>query len=160
VTSRKTRLLAAGLPLILLTGCALGRPQAFTARSNSFCSDALRGIDKLPAPATTLQQMQFATDRYTIVEKAVSELTDSRLPGGRVGDDLRARWLRPARADLSQGRVVLGQLRDALRAEDAAAATGAFDRARAVGTAGVDTTMLRTQGLDRCAVLFTAPSGR
>lgn len=128
---------------------------AFTARSNSFCSDALTAIAKLPTPTSPLQKMQYATDRYTIVEKAVSELTDSSLPSGANGAALRDHWLRPARASLDAGRATMTTLRDAVHSGDTAATGPAFAATRSVGTAGVDTDLLRARGLDRCAVLFT-----
>jgi hypothetical protein len=150
--------LLTGLATVLLAGCAVGRPQAFTARSNSFCSDALIGIGKLRDPHTPLEQMQYALDRYTLVEKAVSELTDSSLPGGSTGDELRTKWLRPARAALTQGRTVLAGLREVIHDGDSASITRAFDVARNIGTEGTDTSLLRTRGLNRCASLFS-PSG-
>ena len=137
------------------TACAVGRPQAFTARSNSFCSDALTSIAKLDEPHSSLAQMRYAVDRYTIVEKAVSELTESRLPGGTTGDALDNGWLRPARSDLTTGRGELGGLRDAFRSGNAAATDQAFAVARNIGTRGIDTTLLRAHGLYRCATLFS-----
>jgi hypothetical protein len=128
---------------------------AFTARSNSFCSDALTSISKLEAPSTPLRQIQYATDRYTALEKAVSELTDSSLPGGNTGNELRARWLRPARTALAGGRSTMLQLRNAVHAGNAPAAQVAFATARNVGIQGVDTGLLRTTGLDKCATLFS-----
>jgi hypothetical protein len=146
------------LPLVLLSGCAVGRPLAFTARSNSFCSDALTSIAKFDAPTTPLRQIQWATDRYTVLDKAVSELTDGSLPGGSTGTELRRRWLEPSRASLADGRHAMRQLSDAVHDKNAQAAGVAFVAARNVGLAGVDTSLLRTQGLDKCATLFT-PSG-
>jgi hypothetical protein len=128
---------------------------AFTARSNSFCSDALTVISKLTTPDTPLRQIQYATDRYTALEKTVSELTDASLPGGTTGDALRQRWLRPARAALDHGRLQLQQLRDAVHSDDTTGAREAFATARNVGLQGVDTALLRASGLDRCATLFT-----
>lgn len=129
---------------------------AFTARSNSFCSDALTSIAKLDSPSTPLRQIQYATDRYTALEKAVSELTDSSLPSGNTGKELRDHWLRPARTALASGRTTMLQLRDAVHAGNAAAAQVAFASARSVGTHGVDTSLLKTKGLDKCATLFSA----
>jgi hypothetical protein len=133
----------------------VGRPLAFTARSNSFCSDALTSISKFDAPTTPLRQIQWATDRYTVLDKTVSELTDGSLPGGSTGTALRRNWLEPARASLAAGRQTMLQLRDAVHADDARAADVAFVAARNVGVTGVDTSLLRTRGLDKCATLFT-----
>ena len=129
---------------------------AFTARSNSFCSDALASIAKFDAPTTPLRQIQWATDRYTVLDKTVSELTDGNLPGGTTGTELRRRWLEPARASLANGRQAMLTLRDAVHDNNAQAAGTAFVGARNVGVTGVDTSLLRTQGLDKCATLFTA----
>ena len=142
--------------LLTSTACTVGRPMAFTARTNSFCSDAVTGIAKLAEPTSPIEQMQYAMDRYTIVEKAVSELTDSRLPGGTSGQQLRERWLRPARAALDRGRTALQDLRDAVHAHDVGAATTEFAAARSVGIEGVDTALLSAKGLGRCATLFSA----
>jgi hypothetical protein len=154
----RSRLLLALLALVgllALSACAVGRPQAFTARSNSFCSDALRTITSLKTPSTPLTQIQYATDRYTALERAVSELTDSSLPGGGRGGELRDQWLRPARSSLKQGRQPLLALKNAVHADDASAAATAFRAARIVGTAGVNTSLLRSNGLVTCATLFT-----
>jgi len=123
---------------VILTSCAVGRPQGFTSRTNSFCSDALAS--------------------YSALEKAVSQLTDSSLPGGETGAALRERWLRPARTSLTEGRATLRQLRDAVHDDNRTAADAAFASTRQVGRAGVDTAWLSASGLDRCATLFTSDS--
>jgi hypothetical protein len=154
--SRSSRCAAPlALAALLLAGCAVGRPTGFTARSNSFCADGTRSIAALKQPTDPLMQMQYATDRYTAVEHTVSELTDSNLPGGSIGAQLRSGWLRPARASLVAGRVTLEQLRTAVNAGDPAAATTAFIRAEAIGTQGVDTSLLSARGLSDCVHLFT-----
>ena len=143
--------LAAGLTL---TGCAVGRPLGFAGRTDSFCGDALTTISKLAPPATLEDKMRFATDRYTAIERTVSELTDSSLPGGASGQQLRERWLRPARGSLQAGRAVLDQLRTAIQGHDTPAADRAFARSLSIGTDGVDDGLLRQRGLMTCATLF------
>ncbi len=144
----------------ILSGCAVGRPLGFTGRSDSYCSDALRIIGRLDRPQTSLEQIQYATDRYTALEKTVSELTDSPLPGGTTGDGYRTHWLRPARASLASGRTVLASLQAAVAAGDAPAATRSFEAALTIGTAGVDVGLLSRHGLNQCARLFTATDPR
>jgi hypothetical protein len=139
----------------LLGGCAVGRPTGFTARSNSFCSDALTSIAKLKTPTDLKMQIQYATDRYTAVEHTVSELTDSSLPSGSAGQELRTGWLRPARASLLAGRSNLEQLRIAVNAGNTDAAATAFAQTESIGTQGVDTSLLAGRGLADCARLFT-----
>jgi hypothetical protein len=146
----------ATLVLTTVAGCEVGQPSGFTARSNATCSAAITSIAALPAPADPAAGLRYALDRYVIVEKAVATLTDSSLPGGDTGDDLRVRWLRPARASLGGATTRLEALRQAVRAADTAAATEAFRAAVVTGTAGVDTGYLRERGLERCATLFTA----
>jgi hypothetical protein len=145
-------LLAAGA--VLLAGCDVGQPSGFTARSEFFCRQTSTQIEDLKRPATPKAQLQFATDRYTLVERLVSELTDSSLPDSSTGNELRERWLRPARASLVDGRNVLVALRTAANTGDRAAADVAFAQSLAVGTGAVDTALLRGQGLPDCAQVF------
>ncbi len=159
MTSRKTSrgtlgalaILAAGL----LAGCDLGHPGGYVARSNSYCEQTSTQIAKLDAPTTPKKQLQYALDRYTLVERLVSEMTESNLPGGQEGRDLKSRWLHPAEVSLVDGRSALTDLRSAVEADDRARADAAFDRADAIGTRGVDAALLEERGLARCATLFT-----
>lgn len=139
-----------------LAGCTVGRPSGFSARSNDTCRDATAVIDALDAPHDAVSTLGYALDRYTAVERAVSTLTDSSLPAGQRGRELRERWLRPARASLQAAGDELSRLRDAVRHDDDGAVAQAFADASEAGTAGVDATMLRAQGLTDCAALFTA----
>jgi hypothetical protein len=139
----------------LLTGCDLGHPGGFTARSNSYCAQTSTEIAKLTHPTTPKAQLQFATDRYTIIERLVSEMTDSTLPSGSAGSTLRADWLRPARTSLVSGRTVLADLRAAVNADRPDPADVQFALSLAIGTEDVDTTLLRAKGLTDCADLFT-----
>lgn len=141
--------------VLLLSGCDLGHPGGFTARSNSYCAQSARQINALARPADAQQQLQYAIDRYTAIERLVSEMTDSSLPGGQDGTQLRQRWLRPARASLVDGRAVLAALRDAMNRHDVARADAEFDRSLAIGTQQVDTALLRASGLSDCASVFT-----
>lgn len=149
------RVLAAGLLAITVAGCSSGG-SGYVSRSNHTCADARKTITGLKAPADPKAGLAYALDRYTAIEHAVSTLTDSSLPGGSTGRDLRERWLRPARASLEAGDHELSQLRDAARAGDRATASSAFTAATAAGTAGVDTALLRSRSLSTCAALFTA----
>ena len=151
MTSRRTALLIACA--VLLAGCAVGRPSGFVGRSNSFCSDALTTIGALVKPTTTKAQLQYATDRYTAMDKTISELTDSTLPAGSVGSELRTKWLRPARASLTAGRSALETLRRDLSSHSSS--TAAFARTQQIGVEGVDTDLLAAQHLTTCARLFT-----
>ena len=146
-----------------LAGCTVGRPTGFTARSNDTCREATKVIDTLDAPHDAAASLAYALDRYTAVERAVSTLTDSSLPGGQRGRELRERWLRPARASLEAADDELLRLRAAVRRHDDGAVAQAFADASGAGTRGVDTTLLRARGLTDCAALFTprhmAPRG-
>jgi hypothetical protein len=142
------------LLLPLLAGCDLGHPGGFTAGSNSFCGAAAKQISKLTRPTGPKQQLQYATDRYTVIEHLVSEMTDSSLPGGTEGAQVRDHWLRPARASLADGRSILVALRAAANDHDAAAANAQFVRSLAIGTDDVDTALLRAHGLTQCAEVF------
>jgi hypothetical protein len=156
VTSRKAfGLLAVAAALVpLLSACNLGHPAGFVAGSNAFCSQAATQIGKLDRPKTLKEQIQYATDRYTIVERLVSEMTDSSLPGGTDGAQLRAEWLQPARASLTDGRTVLAALSSAVGDHDTASATKEFTASLAIGTSGVDTALLQAHRLDSCAKVF------
>lgn len=150
----------------LLAGCDLGHPGGFTARSNSYCAASAKQIAALSTPHTAKAQLQYAMDRYTIMEHLVSVMTDSSLPGGTAGAQLRAGWLRPARASLTDGRTVLADLRAAVNTHPAATAPAGpaagtqptelteFDDALAIGTQHVDTDLLRSRGLVDCAKVF------
>jgi hypothetical protein len=143
------------LAVTTTTGCAVGRPAGFTARSNATCADASAAITKLSSATDPSAGFRYALDRYVIVEKAVATLTDSRLPGGQTGSELRQGWLQPARMSLATATGQLESLRQAVRHADREAAASAFAAAVVTGTAGVDTDYLRSQRLDRCADLFT-----
>jgi hypothetical protein len=138
----------------LLGGCNLGHPGGFTAGSNAFCRQTSVAIAKLSRPTSPKAQLQYATDRYTLVERLVSEMTDSSLPGAMFGRQVRAQWLQPARTSLGTGRSVLVDLRTAVNAHDAGAASSEFDRSQAIGTQGVDTGLLQAHGLGDCAKVF------
>ena len=149
------RALVTVLAAATLAGCAVGQPSGFTARSNDTCRTAIRAIEALDAPRNATAALAYALDRFTAVEHAVSTLTDSSLPGGQSGRDLRDRWLRPARASLESADHDLDRLRDAVRSNDHDEAVHAFAAAVQAGTAGIDTGLLRTRGLTTCASLFT-----
>jgi hypothetical protein len=141
--------------ILILGGCSLGRPTGFVARSNDTCATATKAITALKDPHDATSALAYTLDRYTAVERAVSTLTDSSLPGGQNGRDLREGWLRPARDSLRAGYDDLSRLRDAARRRDVAGAVRAFGSAAAAGTSGVDTALLRSRGLTECALLFT-----
>jgi hypothetical protein len=157
VTSRN-RLLAAALLIPLLAGCDLGHPGGFTAGSNSYCGQTSTAIEKLKHPDGPKAQLQYATDRYALIERLVSEMTEASLPGATKGARIRTDWLQPARTSLVRGRDVLAELRDAANAHDTAAADTAFSQSLAVGTVGVDTQLLRDDGLGKCAIVFAPTS--
>jgi hypothetical protein len=147
----------ATVALVLVSGCDLGHPGGFTARTESYCAQYSTQLSKLDQPKTLTTpkaQLQYAIDRYTDIERLVSVFTDASLPGGKLGQQLRAQWLRPARASLLIGRTVLAQLRVAANTHDVSQANAAFSRSLAIGTQGVDTTLLRAQGLTTCSQVF------
>jgi hypothetical protein len=146
---------AATVAVVASAGCSVGRPTGFAARSNDTCATATKTIAALRDPHDATSALAYALDRSTAVERAVSTLTDSSLPGGQAGQDLRERWLRPARSSLRAGDDDLVRLRDATRRHDVAGAVTAFGSAAAAGTSGVDTELLRSRGLTKCAGLFT-----
>jgi len=156
------RTLAAGLLAIVgsigsigLASCSVGGSSGFVTRSNRTCADATKTIVALKAPRDPQAALAYALDRYVQVEHAVSTLTDSSLPGGADGRDLRDRWLRPARASLRTADTSLNRLRDAVRDSDRGGVSAAFAAAAEAGTSGVDTALLRGRALSACATLFT-----
>lgn len=140
---------------VALAGCSIGGSSGWVHRSNHTCAAANKTIAELKAPHDPKAALAYALDRYVAVEHAVSTLTDSVLPGGAVGRDLRDRWLRPARASLRAADTDLRRLRTAVRAGDRTGASVAFGAATTAGTSRVDTALLRTRGLGACATLFT-----
>ena len=152
---RGLALLAAPIAAVALVGCSASSPSTFAAHGNRTCADTTKTITALRTPRDPRAALAYALDRYVALEHAVSTLTDSSLPGGTVGRELRTRWLRPARASLRAADASLNRLRDAARAGDRAAASAAFATAATAGTAGVDTSLLRTRALITCAGLFT-----
>lgn len=143
------------LVMTVLTGCAVGRPSGFTARSNATCADASAAIRKLSAASDPSAALRYALDRYMIVEKTVATLTDSPLPDGQIGRELRDRWLEPARTSLGTATVEVERLRQAVRSSDRDASASAFASAAVTGTVGVDAGYLMAQRLDQCAAVFT-----
>lgn len=146
-------ILGAFAAFAVLAGCSSS--SGWAKRSNHTCAEASRTIAKLEAPHDPKTALAYALDRYVAVEHALSSLTDSTLPGGALGRDLRARWLRPARASLRAADADLRRLRAAARAGDRTAASVALGAATAAGTTGVDTAWLRAHGLAACSTLFT-----
>jgi hypothetical protein len=154
--SRATAGALAGAVLLvpLLTACDLGHPGGFTAGSNAFCGAAAKQVSNLARPTSPKEQLQYATDRYTVIEHLVSEMTDSSLPGGTEGAQVRDHWLRPARASLADGRSILIALQATANEHDVVGADAQFSRSLAIGTDGVDTALLRAHGLTQCANVF------
>lgn len=138
----------------VLAGCSSGS-SGWVHRSDHTCAEANQTIAELKAPRDPKAALAYALDRYVALEHAVSALTDSALPGGALGRDLRTLWLRPARASLRAADADLRRLRTAARAGDRTGASVAFGAATTAGTSGVDTALLRTRGLDACSTLFT-----
>ena len=136
-------------------GCSVSGSSGWAHRSEHTCADANKTITKLKAPRDPKAALAYALDRYVAVEHAVSTLTDSALPGGALGRELGKLWLAPARASLEAADADLRRLRTAARAGDRTGASVAFGAATTAGTSGVDTALLRTQGLSACATLFT-----
>jgi len=141
--------------VVVLAGCSVSGSSGWAHRSEHTCADANKTITKLEAPRDSTAALAYALDRYGAVEHAVSTLTDSALPGGALGRELREVWLAPARASLEAADADLRRLRAAARAGDRTGASVAFDAAITAGTSGVDTALLRTQGLSACATLFS-----
>jgi hypothetical protein len=146
--------------LILLSSgllCACGDSTGFTERTEHTCATAATSIDALARPATPADGLRYALDRYSAIELAVSTVTDSRLPTGTAGAELRARWLRPARASLGSGWSDLSALQRAVHDGQAPAAATAFTAAAQAGAVSVDTGLLSADGLPTCAALFGSP---
>jgi hypothetical protein len=153
--STKVWALAALLALGSLVGCAVGQPREFTVRANRLCADVGRNVSDLPTATQGSQALRWSMRRYADLEHLVALLTDDPgIPGGRTGDELRDRWLRPARSSLAQGRVDLEDLRQAIQ-HDPAAVGPALTASLRAGTAGVDTAYLDRAGMPACAVTFT-----
>lgn len=145
--------LVALVAVIVLTGCSSS--SGWVHRSEHTCAEANKTIAKLKTPRDPKAALAYALDRYVAVEHAVSTLTDSALPGGVLGRELSKAWLAPARASLEAADADLRRLRTAVRTGDRTGASVAFGAATAAGTSGVDTALLRTQGLSACSALFT-----
>lgn len=154
MTSPKALVAALCLAGAVLAGCDLGHPGGYVARSNSYCNQTSTQLAKLDVPETAKEQLGYAIDRYTLIERLVSEMIESSLPSGDEGRQLRDRWLTPARLSLTDGHDALTRLRVAVESADRPAADAAFAQARLLGTTDVDVGLLRARGLTRCATLF------
>jgi hypothetical protein len=142
------------LPAGVLAGC--GSAAGFAQRTEHTCSSATNTIAALAPPVDPAAGLRYALDRYSAVELAVATVTDSTLPAGSTGADLRQGWLRPARASLSTSWPALARLQVAVKNGDAPAAATAFTAAAAAGTGSVDTALLAADALPSCETLFSA----
>jgi hypothetical protein len=150
---------AAGLATVaLLTGCGESTP--FAQRTEHTCATASATITGLSAPVNPSTGLKFALDRFSAMDLAVSTVTDSSLPSGSAGAQLRERWLVPARASLATGRTALAALQRAVHQGDDQAAATEFTIAAAAGTAAVDPSVLTATGLPECAALFSPSNTR
>jgi hypothetical protein len=138
----------------LLSGC--GDSTTFTQRTDDTCAHAITTIAALDAPTDPGAGLRYALDRFGAIDLAVSTVTDSTLPSGAEGDQLRQRWLQPARASLARARPALAQLQTDVQHGDRAQAAAAFATAAGAGTGSVDPAVLTGHGLLRCAALFSA----
>lgn len=144
---------------VLGAGCSVGQPHRFTDRANVLCTRVNRSLERLAPAASGTPALVWASARHTYLEHLVAQLTDDNgIPNGRAGQDVRARWLRPAQASLVQGLVDLEALRQAIRHGTSAQVTTALAAALRGGTAGVDTAYLQATGMNGCAMTFTAPT--
>lgn len=151
----KVWILAALLAISSVAGCAVGQPSGFTARANQLCEDVDRNLSDLQTANEGTEALRWSMRRYTDIEHLVALITDDpAIPGGPPGEELRNRWLRPARASLAHGLDDLERLRQAIR-HDPAAVGPALTASLRAGTAGVDTAYLERTGLPACAVTFT-----
>jgi hypothetical protein len=152
----KVWVLAALLALSSVASCAVGQPREFTARANQLCADVGQNVSQLQTATEGTEALHWSMTRYTDIEHLVALLTDDRaIPGGPSGEELRNRWLRPARTSLARGLDDLERLRQAIH-HDPAAVGPALTASLRAGTAGVDTAYLDRAGLPACAVTFTA----
>jgi hypothetical protein len=140
----------------LLTGC--GDSTNFAQRTDDTCAHAMTTIAGLGAPSDPRAGLKYALDRFGAMDLAVSTVTDSALPPGAEGDQLRQRWLQPARTSLARARPALAQLQVAVQHGDRVPAAAAFSAVAGAGTGSVDPEVLTSHGLPRCAALFGSPA--
>ncbi len=146
--------------LLVLSGCTLGQASSFTGRADDACAKASSAIRALDPPTDGVPALSYALDRYTDIERLVSEVAeDVGFPGGASGTALKQRWIAPARASLKAGLDELEALREAVRAvpADHAAIASALAVAGRAGTGGVDVAYLAAHGLAACAATFSDP---
>ncbi|MCW2529535.1 MAG: hypothetical protein JWM76_4395 [Pseudonocardiales bacterium] len=144
-----------------LTGCTLGQSSSFTGRADASCRQASDDISKASPTADPVTMLGDALDRYTDVERVVSEIaSDVSFPGGARGRTLRSDWLEPARRSLRTGRDDLDTLRAAVRTGDRTEQATAYHAALTAGTVGVKPASLQALDLPSCAALFAAPAAK
>lgn len=138
-----------------LVGCSTG-----TSQLQNVCRDLSTEQAALPHydPARPITALQLGLARFTLVDRAVATIGEAGVPGGASGA-LERSWLAPARVSLASWSTRLAVLRTATQGADRTAVDTALGPVLALGTAGVDTRLLRTQGLTACAVAFTPPAG-
>jgi hypothetical protein len=144
-----------------LTGCTLGQSSSFSGRAEASCRQASADIKTASPTSDPVALLGNALDRYTDVERVVSEIaSDVSFPGGARGQTLRSDWLEPARSSLRTGRDDLDTLRAAVRSGDRTAQITAYQAALTAGTVGVKPASLQALDLPACATLFTAPPAK
>lgn len=151
---------ALGFVAAAVAGCAPSS-DAFAARSDASCAKAQRAIDQLAvrgdtATGTPAAALRTAIDRYTIVERLVSEISEGKLPSGAEGRRLQASWIDPSRASLTDRRSDLDALSRAVDDGRNAEVPALAAAASLAGTDGVDAAYLGQLGMPACSALFAA----
>lgn len=150
--------LAAALGIAAITACTPS-PSSFASDSDAACEKAQHAIRDLATSGDTatgapVAALRTQIDRYTIVERLVSQISEGGLPSGDEGRRLQSSWIDPSRASLTDRRADLAALSSAVDDGRDAAVPGLAAQAALAGTDGVDAGYLEQQGMPACAALF------
>jgi hypothetical protein len=148
---------AAAATVTAVSACTLGEPASFSGRADQTCRRAVLSVGRLDNATTGTRALVFASERYAIIERVVTEIsTDVGFPDGARGRTLRSGWIDPARASLRAGLADLKTLAAAIDRAGTGVIPEALNSALTAGTSGVDTQLLRAEGMPWCASLFRA----
>lgn len=143
----------AGVCLALAVGCSAPSPASFADTADVTCSKAHQQIADLDSPPD-VTELQYAISYYTELDRMLSSLREARLPSGRTGADIRAKWLDPAQRSLEDFRPELAAIRTATNRGDTDMSQELVRRLQEVMSSGVDTGYVHKIGATSCTEFF------
>lgn len=135
-----------------LGGCGGSERDRFVAKANHFCAQARTSFAAMQAPPAS-SGISYGITYYSEFDRLITVL-DTLSPPANDAADIRSRWLRPARAALTDFRPQLDVLRAASDRGDQRSVDVRLARLRSLGTVGVDGDYVASLGATACTPIF------